>query len=226
MLGIALSRLFFLLLQVVTSAPTCLGPLPLSIESPPVEAELGVSGSDVVSVRSCPSCTLSPPPPCLLSLSNDPSRVLPKVAVLVSLFGFARVWPRHPLLTPLSPYGLCQVPFPRLTGPAPAGEYEEGYTCDANLARVYQLLDGFSLGNPVLVARAAMMVSPLACSVELLCFSVPSWLLKLLWNFVSSVVVRITVPQCHRSYGVFFVCRAVHHKSRPHPLGTSTHRAA
>lgn len=57
MLGIALSRLFFLLLQVVTSAPTCLGPLPLSIESPPVEAELGVSGSDVVSVRSCPSCT-------------------------------------------------------------------------------------------------------------------------------------------------------------------------
>jgi hypothetical protein len=103
---------------------------------------------------------------------------------------------------PCPPYGLCQVPFPRLTGPAPSGEYEEGYTCDANLARVYQLLDGFSLGNPVLVARAAMMVSPLACSVELLCFSVPPWLLKLLWSFVSSVVVRITVPQCHHSQGV------------------------
>lgn len=127
----------------------------------------------------------------------------------------------HPLLLRPAPspraYILCQVPFPRLTGPAPPGEYEEGYTCDANLARVYQLLDGFSLGNPVLVARAAMMVSPLACSVELLAQAALAFL---------SSLMRITVPQCHRSYGVFLFCRAVHHKSRPHPLGTSTHRAA
>ena len=122
-----------------------------------------------------------------------------------------------PLPVPIScAYILCQVPFPRLTGPAPPGEYEEGYTCDANLARVYQLLYGFSLGNPVLVARAAMMVSPLACSVELLCFSVPPWLLNLLWNFVSSVVVRITVPQCHFSYGVFFF--VVLYTTNPPPL--------
>lgn len=54
---------------------------------------------------------------------------------------------------------VAQVPFPRVTGGLAPGEHEEGYNCDANLARLLQFVDAFSLGNPVLVARAALMVS-------------------------------------------------------------------
>jgi hypothetical protein len=77
-------------------------------------------------------------------------------------------------------------PFPRLTGPLPptavgisgsagagagagASGEEEALSCDVNLGRMLQFLDAFSLGNPSVVARAAMMVRGAAVSYVHMC---------------------------------------------------------